>query len=270
MKADYLDFVGNEDQELSEDIYRQSLLIVVDTATKERIDSPFVSLSPEIIKIDHHIPVDNYGDINYVREDHPATCSIIIDFYQTFQDELVLNDDAAEALFVGVVTDTGRFRYYGVNSQLMRLTAILLEKNISLDKVYANLYIRDKEALKLQGHVLNNFKTTENGVAYFKMTRRVQKKYKVKLEDASALINVLDGIRNQLIWIFFIEHPDKSIRVRIRSRFVAINELAEKYEGGGHRQAAGARVKNWKEMKVMINEADKLLQEYKKNNLEVF
>ncbi|NLD25982.1 MAG: bifunctional oligoribonuclease/PAP phosphatase NrnA [Acholeplasmataceae bacterium] len=270
MKADYLGFIGAEDEQPSEDVYRSSLLLALDTATKDRIDDNLFHLCPESIKIDHHIPVEDYGSVNYVREDFPATSAIIADFYQTFANELVLNYQAARALFVGIVTDTGRFKYQGVDSQLMRLTAILLEHDLNIEEIYSNLYIKEKEALKLQGYVLNNFKTTQNGVAYLKMTRRIQKRYQVSVDEASALINSLDSIKDHLIWIFFIEHPDGKIRVRLRSRFVSINEVAEKYRGGGHKQAAGAAVNNRREIKALLAEADQLLEKFKKDNPEVF
>jgi phosphoesterase RecJ-like protein len=270
MKADYLKFIGSEDENPEEEVYRNSLLIVVDTATFERIDNKNVSLCPEIIKIDHHIPIEDYGTINYIRADLPATCAIIVDFYQTFKNELVLNDEAAKALFVGMVTDTGRFRYSGVGPEIMRLAATLLEHNLNIESIYSNLYIREKKSLKLQGYVLKHFKTTENGIAYFNMSRRVRKKHNVSTEDASALINILDSIRNHLIWIFFIEADDKSYRVRIRSRFVPINGIAEKFRGGGHKQAAGALVKNKREMRTLLQEADKLLKEFKNENQGVF
>lgn len=226
-KADYLEFIGSEDEEPSEEVYKRSLLIAVDTATFGRIDNNHATLCPEIIKIDHHLPMDDYGHINYVREDLPATCAIIVDLYNTFRKELVMTQRAAKALFVGMVTDTGRFRYSGVDANFMRLVAILLEYDLNIEEIYANLYIREKEILKLQGYVLKNFKTTNNGVAYFNMSKRVCRKHRVSSSDASALVNMLDSIKEHLIWIFFIEHEDGTFRVRIRSRYVAINELAE-------------------------------------------
>jgi phosphoesterase RecJ-like protein len=214
--------------------------------------------------------MDDYGHINYVREDLPATCAIIVDLYNTFRKELVMTQRAAKALFVGMVTDTGRFRYSGVDANFMRLVAILLEYDLNIEEIYANLYIREKEILKLQGYVLKNFKTTNNGVAYFNMSKRVCRKHRVSSSDASALVNMLDSIKEHLIWIFFIEHEDGTFRVRIRSRYVAINELAERYSGGGHKQASGALVRNKREMKKMLQEADLLLLEFKKGNPGVF
>jgi len=272
MKSNYLSFLGDEDEEVSEEVYNKSLIISVDTATKERIDNTNIKagLGKELIKIDHHLRVSDFGDINYVREDLPATCAIIVDFYTTFKDQLKINQKAAKSLFVGLVTDTGRFKYRGVGPEVLRIGAELLEEDLNLEEIYTQLYMKNKEELKLQGHILNKFKTTPNGVSYFFMTQRVQKKFKVSTEDASALVNILDSIRNNLIWIFFIENKDKVIRVRIRSRFVPINELAARFSGGGHRQAAGGTVHNKKEFRKLLYEADQLLKKFKEENNEVF
>ena len=76
----------------------------------------------------------------------------------------------------------------------------------------------------------------------------------------------MDSIKDSLIWIAFIEADDGSIRVRLRSRFVTINEVAEKYNGGGHDCASGATVHSRKEMKALIADADARLADYKANN----
>ena len=76
----------------------------------------------------------------------------------------------------------------------------------------------------------------------------------------------MDSIKDSLIWIAFIESDAGSIRVRLRSRFVTINEVAEKYNGGGHDCASGATVHSRKEMKALIADADARLADYKENN----
>ena len=76
----------------------------------------------------------------------------------------------------------------------------------------------------------------------------------------------MDSIKGALIWIAFIENGDGSVRVRLRSRFITINALAEKYRGGGHACAAGATVYSRREANKLIKEADALLREYKANN----
>ena len=266
MKSSYLEFLGSEDEELSEDVYKESLIIVVDTATKDRIDNDFFDLGKETIKIDHHIPVEDYANLNYVRVDLPATCAIVTDFYRTFKDELVLSKEASRYLFVGMVTDTGRFRYRGVSGDVMMLASELLNTGIDIEDIYSSLYIKSEQELKLTAYIYKNFKVTPNGVAYFLMSKRVQNKFSVTNESASSLVNVLEGIKGSLIWIFFIQNKEKIWRVRLRSRFVGVNEVAKNYRGGGHLQASGATVHNKKEMKQLLKDADNTLLEFKKNN----
>ena len=105
-------------------------------------------------------------------------------------------------------------------------------------------------------------KRTENGVAYIHVTSAAQEKFGLTQEQASASVSYLDSIKNSLIWLAFIE-TDNGIGVRLRSRFVTINQLAEKYSGGGHACAAGATVHSKKEMKQLISEADAILKQYK-------
>lgn len=265
-KANYLSFVGNEDDPIGEDVYKESLIIVVDTATSDRIDDDFYKFGKEIIKIDHHLAVEDYGNINYVREDFPAASCIIVDLYDTFKDELVLPKSAALALYAGITTDTGRFRYRGVGSRVFELCSILMKYDLDLEKLYANLYLKSADLLKLQGLVYKNFKTTENGVSYIHITQKMMKKNGLNYEEASSLVNCLDSIKGNLIWMIFIDQADKTIRVRIRSRFVEVVEIGRAFRGGGHPNACGATVYNKKEIKELVNMADNLLKEYKENN----
>jgi len=101
------------------------------------------------------------------------------------------------------------------------------------------------------------------------ITKRLQKKFKVTIEEASALVNTLDSIKGYLVWIFFVQGKEK-IRVRLRSRFVDVNELAGEYGGGGHRQASGATLSHRRQIKEMIAKADLLVKQYKKDHPEVF
>ena len=116
--AEYLSFLGTEDDEVSVDTYKESLVIAVDTSVKDRIDNDNVSNAKYLIKIDHHLNVDPYGDIVYVRDDFPAACCIIADFYDTFKDELKMTREGASALFCGIATDTGRHLILGHEGQV--------------------------------------------------------------------------------------------------------------------------------------------------------
>ena len=265
-KCDYLAFLDIEEESVDDSLYADALALVIDTATSERISNQKFSLCREVVKIDHHIPVENYGVINWVEEHSSSACEMIARFYLEFKDQLKINERAATLIYTGMVTDSGRFRFRGVSGDTMRAAGAMLEVGIDTDRLYANLYIDDFDQLKFKSHVYNKMKITENGVAYIHVTEKMQEKFALTSERASASVSYLDSIRGSLIWLAFIDNADGTIRVRLRSRFLPINKLAEKYRGGGHDCASGATLYKKSEIKKLLSEADEMLKNYKENN----
>ena len=263
--ADYLEFLGGEDGQISDEEYSDALGIVCDTGTAKRVSNQKFSLCREVIKIDHHIPVETYGNYQWVEEERSSCCEMIAHFYDTFSDELKIDTEAATYIYAGMVTDSGRFRFRDVSSETMRLAGVMLNNNIDTDVLFANLYLKDFSDFKFEAHAHKKMQITDNGVAYLFVTKRMQKKLGITKEQASASVSFMDSIKGSLIWVAFIE-GDNEIRVRLRSRFVKISDLAEQYHGGGHACAAGATVYSKPEMKELIAKADTLLGEYKSNN----
>lgn len=261
--SDYVSFLGDEDAPIADELYRDALGIVIDTATAERISNPKWELCRELCKIDHHIDIKPYGDYVWVEEECSSACELIATFYDAFRDELKINKEAATYIFTGMVTDTGRFRFRSVSGDTLRYAGMLLDLGVNTDVQYAHLYLKDFHTLKFQAYVYKKMKITENGVAYLFVDRAMQKRFGLSLEEASASVSYMDSIKNSLIWLAFIDCGDGTIRVRLRSRFVTVNEIAEKYRGGGHDCASGATVYSKKEMKALIADADARLKEYK-------
>ena len=191
---------------------------------------------------------------------------MIAAFYDTFKDELKLTSDAATYIYCGMVTDSGRFRYREVSSETMRLAGVMLTAGIDTDTLFANLYLKSAKDYKFESYARRKMKFTENGVVYLFVTNRMKKKFGLTNEEASASVSYMDSIKDSLIWIAFIEGENGEIRVRLRSRFVTVSEIGEKYHGGGHACAAGATVYSKREMKALIADADARLGEYKINN----
>ncbi len=265
--ADYLAFLGDEDSDLSDEIYKSALGIIIDTATLERISNPKYAFCREIIKIDHHIEVEPYGNISWVEEKRSSASEMIADFYRTFSDRLKINADGAKYIYTGMITDSGRFRFSSTSGETLRLAGMLLDFGIDLDTLHANLYLHEFNSLKFQAYVYDKMQITENGVAYLHVTKEMQEQFSLSYEDAGAAVSYMDSIKNSLIWIAFIDNDDGSIRVRLRSRFVTINALAERYSGGGHACASGATVYSHAEMNMLVNGADEILKAYKNENV---
>ena len=179
-----------------------------------------------------------------------------------------LTKEAARYLYTGMVTDSGRFKYRGVDGDTLRHAAILLDQGIDIDTIYANLYMEDFSTLQFKAYVYEKIQLTENGVAYIYVDKEMQEKFGLSREDASASVGFMDKIRNSLCWIAFIDSGDESgaIRVRLRSRFMTINQVAEQFHGGGHACASGATVYSQEEMQELISKADAAIKEYKETH----
>lgn len=261
--SDYLAFCGGEDT-VAEEIYENALLIVIDTGTRKRISNANYKKAKEIVKIDHHIEADPYGDLNWVEDFRSSACEMIADFYATFREKLKMSPEAATFIYLGMVTDSGRFRFEGVTGDTLRLAGMLLDCGVNAEKLFANLYTEEFGAFSLKSFIYDNIQITKNGVAYIYMNAEIQEKFHLTLEAASDVVGELSNIRGSLIWIAFIENTQKrQIRVRLRSRFLGVNDLAIKYNGGGHNMAAGATVYSEDEMRALISDADAVLGEYK-------
>ena len=264
--SDYLAFLGGEDEPIDDALYADALAIVVDTGDTKRISNQKFSLCREVAVIDHHIQTKPYGDYRWVIEEKSSSCEMIAQFYDAFSDELKIDTEAATYIYTGMVTDSGRFRFRSVSGETLRLAGIMLELGVDTDTLYAELYLEEYDYLKFKAYVYENMQISENGVAYIYVDKKMQEKFSLTQEKASAVVSCLDSIRGSIIWLAFIDNDDGSIRVRLRSRFVTVNELAEKYHGGGHDCASGATVYSKEELNALLADADALIKEYKENN----
>ncbi len=260
--AEYLDFLGKEDEPVPDSHYKGALGIVIDTANSARISNPKYSLCEKLIKIDHHIPVESYADISWEDEEKSSASEMIAELYYANQNEYKIDKTAATFIYCGMVTDSGRFRFPSVKGDTMRYAGMLLDCGVETETLFANLYMKDFDLYKFEANVYKTMKITENGVAYIFVDKKMQERFGLSKEDAGAAVSYMDSIKGSLIWIAFIELDDE-VRVRIRSRFVTINKLAEKYSGGGHACAAGATVHSKREANKLVREADAILAEYK-------
>ncbi len=261
--SDYLAFLGEDDVPVSDDVYANALGIVIDVGNRERISNQKYALCREIIKIDHHIERDPYGDINWVEDWRSSACEMIAAFYEAFRDKLVLSKRAAECLYTGMVTDSGRFMYEGVTGDTMRLAGLILDSGVDTETLYSHLYLRTFDELKFKAAIYENMQLAPNGVAWIHVDMDMQKRFGLTFETACTSISSLSDIKGVLCWLAFIDTPEGEIRVRLRSRFASINTIAEKYHGGGHACASGATVYSANEMQSLIQDADEHIRQYK-------
>mgnify|MGYP001059465432 FL=1 len=102
---------------------------------------------------------------------------------------------------------------------------------------------------------------------YFKVLPEYLEKFDVTIDEATSLVNEMSVIENHPIWLLFAEYEEKIVRCRMRSKGPALNELAGKYDGGGHRLACGANLGTWERADLLIEDADALAKQYREGIL---
>lgn len=246
-----------------EDIdFSKSLLIVLDTPDLKRVDTSHIEEYAFKIKIDHHPFIEKFCDIEIIEDTTSSTCQLIAEFL--YESKLVKTKEIMEKLFQGIVSDTNRFLFSNSRASTFHLVGKMMEDySFSLDTLYEPLYLRPLREVRLQGYIEQNMKITENGVGYIHITEDVINRFKVDASSAGNMINNLNYIEEVLVWVTISEdNKNELIKVSIRSRGPEINKIAEKYHGGGHKLAAGARVKQKEEIDFLLKELDDACQEF--------
>lgn len=244
--------------------FEESLLIVLDTPDKRRIDATNIESYKEIIKIDHHPYIETFANIEYIDTEISSTCEIIINMIN--KTKLKINKHIAELLFMGLVSDSNRFLFSNTTSKTFLTVAKLMEKyTFDLTKLYANVYLRPLTEVRLQGYIEQNMTVTENGLAYIKLNNDILDKFGVDTSSAGNLVNNFNFIEEVIVWATISDDIKNNIvRVNIRSRGPIINHVAEKYNGGGHEMASGARLPSFEEAEALIEDLDIVCKKYMK------
>ncbi|MRH42867.1 bifunctional oligoribonuclease/PAP phosphatase NrnA [Aquibacillus halophilus] len=264
--------VGDEDPSLSylaemdqidDNQYDNALVIVCDTANQERISDKRYEKGSEIIKIDHHPNVDVYGDLSWVDITSSSTSEMIYDlFLQGKENGLQCNKAAASLLYGGIVGDTGRFLFPSTTEKTFRIVSDLVTYGFDRTKLYDNMYEIKQNVARFKGYILNNFEVSESGVSSIKITKNILDEYNMTSVETSQLVGVLGDVEGVRSWVFFVEEDDL-IRIRLRSKGPVINDIAAKYNGGGHPLAAGATIYNWNDMNAVINDLENACSKWK-------
>jgi len=224
----------------------ERVLLAVDCANEQRIgpDPDPVERAKLVLDVDHHHDNSRFGDINLIVDDASSTAEIVRDILDEL--ELPLTPAIAEALYVGLVTDTGRFQYRNTTPKALRLAAELVEAGADVHGVFQHVYETVQFAkLKLLARALERAQLFEGG--------RLVVSYLLK-DDYSAVgaeepysEGIIDSLRavEHSEMVALIREPPRdegpSRRVSLRSSHdeVDVSAIARRVGGGGHRQAAG-------------------------------
>ena len=250
-----------------EDIRENTLLIVTDTPDKKRIDGVVdITKFTDIIKIDHHPFIEKFSDnsLEYIDVNAGSASQIVLELINNTG--LLMDKQIAEQIFWGIVSDTNRFMYNDSTSKTFYLVGDLIDKyDLDIFKLYEPLYKRPLEEVRLEGFIAMNMELTENNVAYIKITNDILEEYKTDAASPGNMIGNFNYINEVLVWVFITEDvKNGNFRISIRSRGPIINSIAEKYNGGGHKYASGAKITDISLADNLIHDLDELCLKYNK------
>ena len=251
-------FIGDVDI-IEDSVYNNALVIVLDSSDTTMINDERYKLGRYIIKVDHHISNCDYGDLNIVDTSEISCASLLAKII--FSNNMKLTPTGARALFTGIVTDSGRFRYNSVTSDTFLIASKLLKYNFDFNEIYSNLYIEDLEIVKLRAEMVMKFKVLDKGIAYLVNTQEDVKKYNVDIFTISrGMVNIMSGIKGIDIWANFTEEESGKVIVELRSTKYNVNPVAVKYGGGGHKLASGATIENLDVIDSILKDLEDLVE----------
>ena len=255
-------YLGTLDK-FTDDMYKDALLIVVDTPDRKRVDGVDPSKFKDSIKIDHHPFIEKVCNYELVDDTASSAAQMVLELI--FRTPLKLTKEIAEKLFIGIVADTNRFLFsYTTPKTFLLVSKLIKETNIDFSKLYDNLYMRPVKEIRFQGYIENNMIVTENGFGYIKLDDEILKEYNVDAATAGNMVNDFNYIEEMYAWaVFSYDRVTNLIRGSIRSRGPIINETASHFGGGGHVFASGVRLKDFEQTDLLIKELDEVCKNYK-------
>jgi phosphoesterase RecJ-like protein len=221
--------------------------IALDTATQSRLGNAtqLVRSAKTWVNIDHHPSNPRYGDLVYIDSNAPATGQILFELITS--QGLPMDAAIAENLFAAISTDTGSFQYPNTTARTFEIGAELVRCGVNVGRVSQLLYDNyPRRRVELLRELLGTMRFDGHGkVASFSLSLETAAKLGAKPEDNEGLIDHLRAIQGVIVAVFFEELADEKVRVSMRSKSDAADVCAicEKFGGGGHRLAAGARVR---------------------------
>ena len=222
------------------------VVLALDCANRRRLgpDPSFLDHAPVVIDVDHHHDNTRFGSLNLVVGDASSTGEILSDLFDRL--DVQLTPEIAEALYIALVTDTGRFQYTNTTPKALRLAADLVESGADVHRVFQGVYENVAFAkLKLLARALDRAQVLEGGRLIVSVLLRQD------FDDAGAEEPFSEGIIDHLRAVEGADMvglirepptangPTRRVSLRTTAEDIDVSTIARKSGGGGHRQAAG-------------------------------
>lgn len=260
--------VASENLEKVEQLYDASdLIFCLDFNHRSRVGKDLQELisrtnNKYIFVIDHHTHPENFGNYEIIDQNASSTAELIYKFIDSNNDLSLVDIPISEAIYTGIITDTGSFKYSSVTSTTHQIAAFLKDKGLNQVVIYDKIFDQNSVSkINLLGYALQKIKIEESvSLAFLFLTEKELNMFNYQKGDSEGFVNYCLSIKGIENAVFLREYKD-IIKISLRSKGkVKVNEFSSKfYSGGGHQNAAGAAVKN-QDINTVVKE---LIQNFK-------
>lgn len=249
---------GSVMDEIEDSVYCNALAIILDTSAKSLISDNRYTLAEKTIRIDHHIFVEDIADIDIDDTTFESCAGLVTYLVKGWG--LEVDKISATALFTGIATDSGRFRYDGTTPRTFEIASFLLSKGVNMANIYNQLYADTFENIKRRAEFTISTRFTDKNVAYIYTSLDRVKELDMSPQSISrGMVGVMAEIKGVDIWVNFTEF-EGGVLCELRSKNHNINQIAVAHGGGGHLKASGATLKDKQEALKVLDELDELME----------
>lgn len=245
--------------EIDDSTYEGALAIILDTSAKELISDSRYTSAAATARLDHHLFVEKIADEEVTDSSFESCCGLVA--AMAMEAGLSVSAASAKALYTGMITDSGRFRYSSTTANTFRVAAFLIDKGFDTSDIYRNLYSDELFFIQLRAKFVLRIQVTPDRVGYIYTTKEEAAEYGADSFTLSrGMVNVMSEVKGIDSWVNFTE-TESGVLCEIRSSLYNINPIAVKYGGGGHQMASGATLKNREEAMSLLEDLNALGRE---------
>ncbi|MEG1008982.1 MAG: bifunctional oligoribonuclease/PAP phosphatase NrnA [Clostridia bacterium] len=232
------------------------LLITLDCSDIARVDTD--KIDNKILMIDHHKKLNSFGDVCIIDENAPATCEIVYKFLEYMN--IKIDVTIGTYIYLGLMTDTGNFSYSSTTKFSYIIASNLIDIGVDFSHICRMVNIVSEGKLKLTAYVIDNMEIYDGGkIRYSFVDNKTLKSFNVEDIDAEGMANNLRNVYGTEVAVYVRENEDGSFKFSLRSGSkVDVSIIAHKFNGGGHKRAAGFNLNILDKDKVIV-EIRKLL-----------
>jgi phosphoesterase RecJ-like protein len=245
--------------EIDDSVYEGALAIILDTSAKELISDSRYTMAEATARLDHHLFVEKIADEEVTDSSFESCCGLVA--AMAMEAGLSVSAASAKALYTGMITDSGRFRYSSTTANTFRVAAFLIDKGFDTADIYRNLYSDELFFIQLRAKFVLRINVTPDRVGYIYTTKEEAAEYGADSFTLSrGMVNVMSEVKGIDSWVNFTE-TESGVLCEIRSSLYNINPIAVKYGGGGHQMASGATLKDREEAMSLLEDLNALGRE---------